>query len=250
MSLRISEHFYSIQAEGATVGIPAYFLRLQGCNLQCGGVGGSLREEGKSTWWCDSEAIWKKGSEYSNEALVHEFIKQGLLDDILSGKINLVWTGGEPTLSIHREGIMNFIDYMNKTDDNNIFCEIETNGTIATEDFFYYRYMDQINCSPKLSNSGIPENKRIVPEAINQINHSRNSYFKFVISTEADIKEAQETYIKPFSIDPRKVIIMPGVDNRNDLPERTRFLFEMTKKYKYRGITRQQIIAWDRLTGV
>jgi len=43
---------------------------------------------------------------------------------------------------------------------------------------------------------------------------------------------------------------MPGVDNREDLAERTRFLFEMTKKYGYRGVTRQHILAWNRVTGV
>ena len=113
-----------------------------------------------------------------------------------------------------------------------------------------FRYHHQINCSPKLANSGISEKIRIVPEAIKQIKSHANSYFKFVISTEDDVKEIKETYIQPFDIHYSKVIIMPGVDNRNDLPERTAFLFEMTKKYGYRGITRQHILAWNKCISV
>ena len=51
-TIRVSEYFYSIQGEGLTVGVPAVFLRLQGCNLDCGSSGGS--------WVCDTEAVWNK----------------------------------------------------------------------------------------------------------------------------------------------------------------------------------------------
>ena len=36
--LAVSEDFYSVQGEGPTMGAPAVFLRLKGCNLTCGGV--------------------------------------------------------------------------------------------------------------------------------------------------------------------------------------------------------------------
>ena len=32
-TLQVSEDFYSVQLEGHSQGIPAYFIRLQGCNL-------------------------------------------------------------------------------------------------------------------------------------------------------------------------------------------------------------------------
>lgn len=249
--LQVSEHFYSIQGEGASVGVPAYFIRLQGCNLMCGGSNGCLMKEGKATWWCDSEIVWRKGNPMSNEELEQSFIDQGLLKSILDGSIHLVWTGGEPTIKHHQEAIQEFSDYMyTKYSDCDIFNEIETNGTLIVDPDFYTIYIDQINCSPKLSNSGIEKDKRINAEAIYQIKEHGEGYFKFVISSEDDIIEFQNEFINPFLIPANRVIIMPGVDNRNDLPERTRFLFEMSKKYGYRGITRQHILAWDKVTGV
>lgn len=249
--LRISEKFMSIQGEGASVGVPAYFIRLQNCNLMCGGHEGALMKDGKASWWCDSERIWRTGVDVSNESLLQAFNDVDVLNDILIGIIHLVWTGGEPTLPRSQRDIKEFIEYLDATYENNTaYHEIETNGTIVVDPDFYQKYIDQINCSPKLANSGMPESVRINPEAIEQIKKHSNGYFKFVISTEDDIKEIHDTYVKPFSIPRQKIIIMPGVDNRKDLPERTAFLFEMTKKYGYRGVTRQHILAWDKVTGV
>jgi 7-carboxy-7-deazaguanine synthase len=249
--LNISEHFYSIQGEGHTVGVPAYFIRLQGCNLMCGGPNASLVKEGKATWWCDSEVIWKRGKQTTNEELIESWKEQDIFNRILSGNINIIWTGGEPTIPRHQKAISEFLDYAFETYDNaNIFNEIETNGTIVTADDFYENNIDQINCSPKLANSGMAESMRIIPAALEQINNHHNGWFKFVVSEEKDFEEIQKTYLQPFNIPDKKVIIMPGVDNRDDLPERTAFLFDMAKKYGYRAITRQHILAWDRVTGV
>ena len=73
MSLRVSEVFFSTQCEGVSTGIPAIFIRLTGCNLMCGGPGGSLMKQGKATWWCDTEAVWKLGNEMSNDELIDKF---------------------------------------------------------------------------------------------------------------------------------------------------------------------------------
>ena len=48
--LLVSEVFYSLQGEGSTMGIPAVFLRLSGCNLLCDGA-----------WRCDTIEVWQKG---------------------------------------------------------------------------------------------------------------------------------------------------------------------------------------------
>jgi organic radical activating enzyme len=249
--MRISENFYSVQGEGISTGVPAYFIRLQGCNLMCGGRDGQLVKENKASWWCDTEYVWKQGKEVSNEELVEKFHKAGQLENILDGFTHLIWTGGEPTLPESRRSIESFIDYAdNRFEGNNMYHELETNGTISAGINFFGGYIQQINCSPKLANSGIEYNKRVNPIALKQINSIANSWFKFVVSNEEDIREITSTYQIPFNIPRSKIIIMPGVDNINDLPERTKFLYEMTKKHGYRGITRGHILAWNKTTGV
>jgi len=245
--MKISEHFYSIQGEGDSQGIPAYFIRLTGCNLMCGGSKGILVDEGKATWWCDTENVWRNGGEYSNEQLLEELEKSGQLENILDGTAHVIWTGGEPMQS--QLEILDFLKIMDdKYSRHTIYNEIETNGTIRDEGL--YDRLQQINCSPKLANSGMKANIRIIPEALEDIKGHNNYWFKFVISNEEDILEIQDTYLKPFQIPKEKVILMPAVTTLEDLSERTRFSYEMTKKYGYRTITRGHILAWDKTTEV
>jgi 7-carboxy-7-deazaguanine synthase len=230
--------------------VPAYFIRLGKCNLMCGGHDGYLVEQGCATWWCDSETIWRKYTEISCEDLANVMEKTDVMSDIINGSIHLVWTGGEPTIPENVVSIMDFIEFLDANYDNHCYNEIETNGTIIPPYNFFDEYIDQINCSPKLANSGMLRNKRIVPEAIEHIMNHKNYNFKFVVNNEEDIKEIESDYITRFGIPRHNVIIMPGVNCRADLAEKTAFLFKMSKKYKYRGITRQHILAWDKTTGV
>jgi hypothetical protein len=43
---------------------------------------------------------------------------------------------------------------------------------------------------------------------------------------------------------------MPGLDDQDDFHERTNFVLEMAKKYKFRGLTRLQISAWNNTLNV
>ena len=251
MSLRISETFMSAQMEGSSTGIPSVFIRLTGCNLMCGGPLGSLMKQGKATWYCDSETVWKLGKEYSNEQILDKFIELGQLDNVLSGRTRLIWTGGEPTMPQHVTGIMEFLDWFSEQHDTeNVFSEIETNGSLIVPDEFYNTYIHQINCSAKLSNSGMPASMRINKEAINQVITHPEGYFKFVISIEDDIAEMERDFIKPFDIHWSKVILMPGLDKQEDAFERTRFIYDMGRKYGYRAVTRGQVVGYGRLTGI
>jgi hypothetical protein len=78
----------------------------------------------------------------------------------------------------------------------------------------------------------------------------RNYQFKFVISTEDDVKEIFRDFIEPFNIPLKNVVCMPGMDSRADFHERTQFVFEMAKKYKFRGMSRMHISAWDKTLNV
>lgn len=271
--LLISSDFYSVQGEGITSGVPSYFVRLGLCNLNCGMsqvftnqllkdknledgeiFEGDLHKEGKATWTCDSTSQWLwRGENQEFQYLIDRWKEQGLFEDISSGLIHIIWTGGEPTLPKHQEAIVNFLRYWGETQEDpylyEVFNEVETNGTLYMEDYFFH-FMDQINCSPKLSNSGMPRDKRIVPKAIERIMDHINYQFKFVISTEDDIKEMFRDFIEPFDIPLQNVVCMPGLDDQRDFHERTNFVLEMAKKYKFIGMSRLHISAWDKTLNV
>lgn len=270
--LLISSDFYSCQGEGISTGIPSYFVRLATCNLTCGMSRlftnnlmkektledgeifvGDLEKEGKATWTCDSTSQWLyRGVNQDFQYLIDRWKEQGIYEDIKNGTIRIIWTGGEPTLKKHQEAICNFHHYWRKYEKTSVllgFNEIETNGTVYIEDELWYT-LHQINCSPKLSNSGMTEKQRIISEAINRIKEHKNYQFKFVVSTEEDIEEMFETFIKPFNIPLKNVVCMPGMDDQEQFHERTQWVLEMAKKYKFRGLTRLHISAWDKTLNV
>lgn len=268
--LLISSDFYSVQGEGISSGIPSYFVRLGICNLSCGlskkflneltkaksledgeVIIGDLEKDGKASWTCDSISQWAwRGEDKEFQYLIDQWKEQGIYEDIVKGNIHIIWTGGEPTIKGHQDAIVNFFEYWVQTQKRNShsylpFHEIETNGTnyIQAE---LFSWLDQINCSPKLSNSGMSEKQRIVPEAINRIMEHPNYQFKFVISSEDDVIELFRDFVVPFKIPLQNVVCMPGLDDVANFEERTRFVMEMAKKYKFRGLTRLHIAAWNK----
>jgi 7-carboxy-7-deazaguanine synthase len=271
--LLISSDFYSVQGEGISSGVPSYFVRLGICNLTCGMSRkfanqlakdksledgeifiGDLHHEGKATWTCDSTSQWLwRGEDKDFQYLIDRWKEQGIYKDILDGTIHIIWTGGEPTIKGHQDAIVNFYNYWVEEpgliEDINSFNEIETNGTVVI-DHPLFCIIDQINCSPKLSNSGMTEKQRINPEAIKRIMEHSNYQFKFVISNEEDVKEMFKDFIEPFNIPLKNVVCMPGLDDAANFEERTQFVLEMAKKYKFRGLTRLHIAAWNKTLNV
>jgi organic radical activating enzyme len=283
--LLISSDFYSVQGEGISSGVPSYFVRLGICNLTCGMsrqftnqlmkeqtledgeiFKGDLELEGKATWTCDSTSQWLwRGEDKEFQYLIDRWKEQGIYDDIKNGTIHIIWTGGEPTIKGHQEAIVNFFRYWKSVDPSvkkvlpgdliysdavTAYSEIETNGTVEITDLLRV-YINQINCSPKLSNSGMTEKQRIIPEAIKKIMNSYRTYqFKFVISNEEDVQELFRDFVVPFSIPLKNVVCMPGLDDVANFEERTQFVLEMAKKYKFRGLTRLHIAAWNKTLNV
>jgi len=234
---------------------------------------GDLEIQGKASWTCDSTSQWLwRGVDKDFQYLIDQWKEQGIYDDIINGTIHLIWTGGEPTIKQHQEAIVNFFKYwapiilkesmvIKQISEKEVyvdlsalskvrgFNEIETNGTIYIQDDLF-RILHQINCSPKLSNSGMNEKRRIVPEAIKRIMEHPNYQFKFVISNEEDVEEMFRDFIKPFDIPLKNVVCMPGLDAQTDFHERTQFVLEMGKKYRFRALTRLHISAWDKTLNV
>jgi 7-carboxy-7-deazaguanine synthase len=271
--LLISSDFYTVQGEGISSGIPSYFVRLGVCNLTCGMsraftnqllkdqnledgeiFEGDLHKEGKATWTCDSTSQWLwRGEDKEFDYLINRWKEEGVYEDIKSGLVHVIWTGGEPTIKGHQEAISNFTNYWMSRylDVNNVtpYYEIETNGTIVI-DVKLFNMLDQINCSPKLSNSGMEFKQRVVPDAIQRIMLHKNYQFKFVISTEDDVQELFRDFVVPFNIPLKNVVCMPGLDDAANFEERTQFCLEMAKKYRFRGLTRLHIAAWNKTLNV
>jgi organic radical activating enzyme len=273
--LLISSDFYSVQGEGISSGIPSYFVRLGICNLTCGMSRaftnnllkeasledgeifiGDLQAEGKATWTCDSTSQWLwRGEDKEFQYLIDQWKEQGIYDDIKNGTIHIIWTGGEPTIKGHQQSICNFFEYWDTIQPEMhggtdfVFNEIETNGTVVI-DGLLFRLINQINCSPKLSNSGMTEKQRINPDAIKRVMQHKNYQFKFVISNEEDVQELFRDFVVPFSIPLKNIVCMPGLDDVANFEERTQFVLEMAKKYKFRGLTRLHIAAWNKTLNV
>ena len=271
--LLISSDFYSVQGEGISSGVPSYFVRLGICNLTCGMSRkfanqlekekkledgeifvGDLHAEGKATWTCDSTSQWLwRGEDKEFQYLIDRWKEQGIYDDIKNGNIHIIWTGGEPTIKGHQVAITNFFKYWstqeNFNDNYNVFNEIETNGTVVIEEDLF-EIIDQINCSPKLANSGMSKKQRFNEEALKRIMEHPNYQFKFVISNEEDVQEIFSEFVLPLSIPLKNVVCMPGLDDVKDFEERTQFCLEIAKKYRFRGLTRLHIAAWNKTLNV
>lgn len=127
IKIKVSEIFTSFQGEGPYIGIPATFLRLYGCNLNCK--------------WCDTDI-----STY--EMLSVDDVAEILMTQMEFNNINLlVITGGEPTLQM--EEIKRLIRELPE----DIKIQLETNGSI----FEYVPEMEYV-ISPKENKEKVFEN--------------------------------------------------------------------------------------------
>lgn len=228
--LVVSEKFYSLQGEGRTMGIPAVFLRLSGCNILCKGDG----------WICDTIEVWRKGIKTPfNEILTGE-----LFDRLLKGA-HLVITGGEPLL--HQKKLKQFLQWFIESYGWKPIIEIETNGTIIPDDYFF-DIVDYWNCSPKLSTSGEVFKKRFNELSLVRLNQCTNIIFKFVISNEMDIIELINEYGKV--IDMKKVILMPAGESQEQLNKTRQMVAEKCIELNIRYCDRLHVVIWNKKTGV
>lgn len=241
--MRVSEDFYSIQGEGVTTGVPSLFLRLQGCNLMCGGQGTEKDKKlhNNASWRCDTIEVWLKGQNKTPRELRSEWQNKGWYKQLLNGG-HLVITGGEPLLQ-QKEITQLLMDLPE------IYTEIETNGTIKPDDDLD-ALVNQYNVSPKLTNSGMPANRRINGSVIDSFAKNDKAYFKFVVNSEKDVVEALQTYIIPSKINRERVYLMPGCSTREQLIKESPKIAELSKKYGLQNSTRLQLLIWDKATGV
>lgn len=250
--LAVSEVFYSLQGEGRTVGIPSVFLRLKACNLTCGFTRAQgnkfakgeldevVQDLDNSTWFCDTANVFLKGHmvEFENVLpidYVHR-LKQGA---------HLIITGGEPMLQ--QGGVMAYLMWFKEEHGFKPFVELETNGTIFLHNGLG-ELIDQVNCSPKLANSGMSDDDRRFPEVIENLNRRPDTIFKFVISSSEDWQEVVADYL-PF-LDKSKIWLMPAASNIQQLLITNKIAAQIAIDNCVNFTSRMQIEIWDKTTGV
>ena len=247
--IAVSEYFYSLQGEGRTMGIPAIFLRLTGCNLMCGGYGvekdASLRDG--ATWICDTIAVWIKGTTYNFDELTVllntqlDFVKR------LNDGVHLVITGGEPLLQQQR--IVAYLEFLEKEYSCKPILEIETNATFLPIPELDSR-VDYWNTSPKLKNSGMPDKERIEPEVLSFFSQNSRTMYKFVISEKADWDEIKTDFIEKGFATKEQLVLMPAADSLENLLKKNQLVAEICIQNQIRMCTRLHVEIWNQLTGV
>ena len=110
---KVNEIFYSLQGEGFYSGTAAIFVRFSGCNLHCD--------------FCDTNH--QNGKLLSREEILEKISK-------FESK-HLIFTGGEPTLSVD-------YDFVQFFKDAGYYIQIETNGTNPVPE-----NIDWVTCRPK-----------------------------------------------------------------------------------------------------
>ena len=247
--LAVSEYFYSLQGEGRTMGIPAIFLRLTGCNLMCGGAG--TEKDGRlhdgATWRCDTIEVWMKGTTWAFEPLVDALNQSTDFINRLQQGVHLVVTGGEPLLQQDR--LLAFLEYLEETHQLRPIIEVETNATLIPlpdlDDRVHYW-----NTSPKLSNAGMPYDRRWKPDVLQWFSDNPKTMFKFVISNLGDFAELQAKWQEHPELDWNKIVLMPAADSIEQLLERNQLVAQLCIQHQLRMSTRLHVEIWNQLTGV
>lgn len=238
------EIFYSIQGEGASMGKPAIFVRLSLCNLHCS--------------WCDTDYTWNWKSTpftHDNDKLegYSKYNKSEWITEISADEIikelqkypckRVIITGGEPLMQ-QKE----LTPFLKKLKSLSYFIEIETNGTLEIKPE-NESLLDQVNVSPKLSNSNNELKLRIKDAALSQLSKLNKATFKFVVDTPNDLDEIEEIIVK-YSIDSGKVYLMPQGTKADILKQKQHWLIDICKERGFNFSDRLHIHLYGDKRGV
>ena len=230
--LNVAE-FFSDTIQGENIYYPATFLRLQGCTLDC--------------VWCDTAAVWKVGNPYSYDELLDLIEKQpGLVGRYRDGQ-RFVLSGGSPLKQ--QEGLLGFIEAFVYRFRFRPKIEVENEVTLMPSVLFASQVF-QWNNSPKLSNSRMPSKARYKPSLLKHIAELPNSWFKFVISSEADWAEIQRDFLDPGLIDRGQIVLMPEGCTRDELRQHYEMVVDLCVRETVRFTDRLHIQLWNKKTGV
>lgn len=228
--LAIAEMFAdTIQGEGINAGVPATFIRLQGCTLQCG--------------WCDTLDVWPHGNEYSFDEILD--LLEPHKEKYRNGVQHIILTGGSPLKQQDR--LLGFINAFFLRFGFDPDYEVENEAVLMPHDNMIRRVACWNN-SPKLANSGMKEKIRLKPEVLSKMNRLKDSWFKFVVRDERDWEEIERDFLP--HITKSRIILMPEGQTQDELNETREIVANIAIKHQVRFMDRLHVVIWNKKTGV
>ncbi len=223
----INEIFYSLQGEGFLAGVPSVFVRLAGCPLQCR--------------WCDTKYAWdqRAGKDYTIDEIIHT-VQEWPCKFI-------VITGGEPMINSDLPQLVKKLKTAGK------HITIETAGIAYIPDL----PCDLMSISPKLSNSApddaqvsaVHEDSRLDIAVLQELLDNYEYQLKFIVDSQDDLPEIQQTIEKIGSVNPEKVMLMPQAATRDEFLAKSPIVAQMCRQAGFALSQRLQVLLWNNQKG-
>lgn len=237
--LTVSELFVSIQGEGPSTGQPAAFVRLGNCNLTC--------------TYCDTPYTWDFPRFDPAKELRRLPLAEVATFLLERSPGRVIITGGEPLI---QQKVLS--ELLTRVDQaalgpakpswgERLFVEIETNGTIFPVPALAER-VDQWNVSPKLARSGEPRARRVKERALAWFCQQPRAFFKFVVESSDDAREAAEL-ANHFQLPAERVLLMPQAKNKVELEAREDDVRMWAAEHHFGMTSRLHLKLWDGARG-
>lgn len=236
--LKINEIYGPVQqGEGKSLGREVMFIRTALCGLHCD--------------FCDTPYTWnwigtrfKHPHKFSKAVEIKEMLTTRIIGELLLKSTtvkSVVLSGGEPM--IQQKTLIELLTQLKSMD---YWIEVETAGVIAPTDNFL-SLVDQINCSPKLSNSGNSVYEREKPFALKRLSDCSKANFKFVVMQESDVDEILSLVSK---YNMREVYLMPEGRSKDEIEKHEVIVRTLCDKHGFNFTTRLHILKHGNMRGV
>lgn len=165
-----------------------------------------------------------------------------VLEALLRLKVDLVIVSGGEPLSQQRP----LVPLLRLLNQHGIAVDIETNGTRGLLPGFA-GMVRRFVVSPKLSHSGDPASRRIVPGALTSLLSSGKADFKFVVRSVADLDEV-DRIVRDNGL--HRIWIMPEGRRADDVLRTLREIADDVVRRGWNLTTRLHVLAWGDMRAV